>query len=98
MTLVSALVMQDIGAGHTHGFNIVDVTGYPTGTVSPAVPAGARRLRAIHWEAEYLATGEGRPARRYYEITASGVKALDAALHALRQLDAASRRRPRTAE
>ena len=33
ITLATALVMQAIGAGHCHGFEIVDVTGYPTGTV-----------------------------------------------------------------
>jgi PadR family transcriptional regulator PadR len=93
MTLITALVMQAIGAGHRHGFDIVDVTGYPTGTVYPAL----RRLERdgyvrSHWEAERTATREGRPARRYYELTAAGVKALDAALHALLQLDAPHRR------
>jgi DNA-binding PadR family transcriptional regulator len=99
MTLATTLVMQAIGAGHHHGFDIVDVTGYPTGTVYPAL----RRLERdgyvrSHWESERLATRERRPARCYYELTASGVKALDAALRMLRQLDAASRLRPRTAE
>ncbi len=93
MTLITALVMQAIGAGHRHGFDIVDVTGYPTGTVYPAL----RRLERdgyvrSHWEAERAATREGRPARRYYELTAAGVKALDAALVALHQLDALRRR------
>ena len=97
ITLATALVMQAIGAGHCHGFEIVDVTGYPTGTVYPAL----RRLERdgyvrSRWEAERTATREGRPARRYYELTASGVTALDAALHTLMKLDAA-RLRPRTA-
>src|SRR5438094_10135106 len=93
MTLATALVMQAIGAGHRHGFDIVDVTGYPTGTVYPAL----RRLERdgyvrSHWEPERTATREGRPARRYYELTAAGVKALDAALDALRQLEASRSR------
>jgi len=97
ITLVTALVMQAIGAGHCHGFDIVEVTGYPTGTVYPAL----RRLErdgyvTSHWEHERTATREGRPARRYYELTASGVKALDAALQLLRRLDAASRLNPGT--
>jgi DNA-binding PadR family transcriptional regulator len=92
ITLVTALVMQAIGAGHCHGFDIVEVTGYPTGTVYPAL----RRLErdgyvTSHWEPERTATREGRPARRYYKLTASGVTALDAALQLLRRLDAASR-------
>jgi DNA-binding PadR family transcriptional regulator len=41
------------------------------------------------WEAERTAARDGRPARRYYELTASGVKALEAALDTLQQLDAA---------
>jgi PadR family transcriptional regulator, regulatory protein PadR len=98
MTLATTLVMQAIGAGHCHGFDIVDVAGYPTGTVYPAL----RRLERngyvrSRWESERLAASEGRPARRSYELTASGVKALDAALRIMRQLDAASLR-PRTAE
>jgi DNA-binding PadR family transcriptional regulator len=93
MTLITALVMQAIGAGHRHGFDIVDVTGSPTGTVYPAL----RRLERdgyvrSHWEAERIATREGRPARRYYELTAAGVKALEAALGALRQLEASRTR------
>jgi DNA-binding PadR family transcriptional regulator len=92
ITLVTALVMQAIGAGHCHGFDIVEVTGYPTGTIYPAL----RRLErdgyvTSHWEPERTATREGRPARRYYKLTASGVTALDAALQLLRRLDAASR-------
>jgi len=99
MTLATTLVMQAIGAGHRHGFDIVDVTGFPTGTVYPALRRLERDgLVRSQWEAERTATREGRPARRYYELTATGVKALDAALHTLRRLDAASRLRPRTAE
>src|SRR5437899_13099071 len=97
ITLVTALVMQAIGAGHCHGFDIVEVTGYPTGTIYPAL----RRLErdgyvTSHWEPQRTATREGRPARRYYELTASGVKALDSALQLLRRLDAASRLNPAT--
>ena len=90
ITLATALVMQAIGAGHCHGFEIVDVTGYPTGTVYPAL----RRLERdgyvrSKWENERAASREGRPARRYYELTASGVKALDAGLETLRHFEAA---------
>jgi PadR family transcriptional regulator, regulatory protein PadR len=89
MTLATTLVMQAIGAGHRHGFDIVEVTGYPTGTVYPAL----RRLERdgyvrSRWEAERTATRDGRPARRYYELTASGVKALEAAVDTVNQLNA----------
>src|SRR5213594_83375 len=89
MTLATTLVMQAIGAGHRHGFDIVEVTGYPTGTVYPAL----RRLERdgyvrSRWEDDRSARRDGRPARRYYELTASGVKALEAAVDTLQQLDA----------
>jgi len=89
MTLATTLVMQAIGAGHRHGFDIVDVTGYPTGTVYPAL----RRLERdgyvrSRWEDDRSARRDGRPARRYYELTASGVKALAAAVDTLNQLNA----------
>ena len=81
--------MQAIAGGHRHGFEIVDITGYPTGTVYPAL----RRLEHAgfvrsHWESEAAAAREARPARRYYELTAAGEKALAVALDALRTLDA----------
>ena len=89
MTFITALVMQAIGAGHRHGFEIVDVTGSPTGTVYPAL----RRLERdgyvrSRWEDERAANRQGRPARRYYELTAAGVRALDEALDALRKMEA----------
>jgi PadR family transcriptional regulator len=90
MTLATTLVMQAIGAGHRHGFDIVEVTGYPTGTVYPAL----RRLERdgyvrSRWEAARAAAHDGRPARRYYELTASGAKALDNAVETLHQLNSA---------
>ena len=93
MTLITALVMQAIGAGHRHGFDIVDVTGYPTGTVYPAL----RRLERdgfvrSRWEDERAANRQGRPARRYYELTAAGVRALDEAIDALKKMEAARSR------
>jgi len=89
MTLATTLVMQAIGAGHRHGFDIVEVTGYPTGTIYPAL----RRLERdgyvrSRWEDDRSARRDGRPARRYYELTASGVKALEAAVETLNQLNA----------
>lgn len=87
MTLATALVLQAIHRGHRHGFEIMDVTGYPTGTVYPAL----RRLEHAgfvrsEWEREHVATREARPQRRYYEITAAGARALDGALEPMRSL------------
>jgi PadR family transcriptional regulator, regulatory protein PadR len=87
ITLATALVMEAIAGGHRHGFEIVDVTGYPTGTVYPAL----RRLERAgfvrsQWEPEHEAAREARPARRYYQLTAAGERALDSALDTLRRL------------
>jgi PadR family transcriptional regulator, regulatory protein PadR len=89
MTLATALVLQAIARGHRYGFEIVDVTGYPTGTVYPAL----RRLEHegyLHsrWETEQRAFSEARPQRRYYEITSAGSRALAEAIDRLHLLHA----------
>src|SRR2546427_10157537 len=80
ITLATALVLQAIARGHRFGFEIVDVTGYPTGTVYPAL----RRLEHAgfvrsEWEREQVAARDARPQRRHYEITAAGMRAPDGA-------------------
>ena len=87
MTLTTALVLQAIARGHRFGFEIVDVTGYPTGTVYPVL----RRLEHAglvrsEWEREQIAARDGRPQRRYYEISPAGTRALDNALEPMRSL------------
>jgi DNA-binding PadR family transcriptional regulator len=87
MTLATTLVLQAIARGHRFGFDIVELTGFPTGTVYPAL----RRLEHAgfvrsEWERERVATRDGRPQRRYYEITAAGSRALESALEPMRTL------------
>jgi DNA-binding PadR family transcriptional regulator len=87
MTFATALVLHAIARGHRFGFEIVDRTGLPTGTVYPAL----RRLEHAglvrsEWEREQLASRDARPQRRYYEITTAGTRALDAALEPMRAL------------
>jgi PadR family transcriptional regulator, regulatory protein PadR len=77
LTYTSGLVLEAIAAGHRYGFDVMDVTGLPSGTVYPAM----RKLERIgmvrsSWEQDKTAWREQRPARRYYEITASGAEAL----------------------
>ena len=99
LTYPTALVLQALARGYHYGFDIMDATALPSGTVYPILRRLDREaLVTARWEASRLAQREQRPARRYYELTATGVKALDAALHTLRQLDAASLLRPGTAE
>ena len=99
MTLAATLVLQAIARGHRFGFEIVDVTGGATGTVYPAL----RRLEHAgyvrsEWERLQVASRDGRPQRRYYEITAAGARALDGALEPMRALHAVHRLAPRGAK
>ena len=87
ITLATALVLQAIARGHRYGFEIVDVSGYPTGTVYPVL----RRLEHAgfvrsEWEREDIASRAARPQRRYYEITGAGTRALHGALEPMRSL------------
>jgi PadR family transcriptional regulator, regulatory protein PadR len=73
LTYPTALVLQALLDGHHHGFDIMEVTGLPSGTVYPIL----RRLDAegcvrSKWERQAVAQKEQRPPRRYYELTAGG--------------------------
>ena len=77
LTHTSALILQTIGAGYRYGFDIMETTGLPSGTVYPAL----RRLEEqvlIHssWEKASKAQAEQRPPRKYYRLTAAGERAL----------------------
>ncbi len=99
MTLVTSAVLHAIAQGHRFGFEIVDVTGYPTGTVYPAL----RRLEHAgyvrsEWEHDRIASREARPQRRYYEITAAGRRAADGALEPIRSLSGLRTLSPKAAK
>jgi PadR family transcriptional regulator, regulatory protein PadR len=69
----AALILKAISLGYCFGFDIMEVTGLPSGTVYPALRRLERDgLAASRWEAESTATADQRPARRYYEITKAG--------------------------
>ena len=87
------LVLQALASHHRHGFDIMDATGLASGTVYPILNRlEETRLARSAWENPRIAQREGRPPRRYYEITAAGVTALD---EATRRMAALARRRPR---
>lgn len=80
LTYVTGVVLQCIARGHRYGFDIMDASGLPDGTVYPAL----RRLEAVgylraSWEDAEVAHAEGRPSRRYYDLTAEGERALGSA-------------------
>jgi PadR family transcriptional regulator PadR len=98
LSIASLSVLQAIATGFEYGFDILDHTGLPSGTVYPALSRLERDgyLRSA-WEDEQEAHAEGRPARRYYRVTAPGTRALDEALTYYRGL-MATPLRPRPQE
>ena len=73
LTLPTAVVLEALASGHQYGFDVMDATGLPSGTVYPML----RRLEKeglvrAGWEAAHVAQDEQRPPRRYYELTADG--------------------------
>ena len=61
-----AMVLKALSLGYQFGFEIMDVTGLPSGTVYPALRRLERDgLVTSNWEAEDAALKESRPARRY---------------------------------
>jgi len=77
LTYPTALILQALVNGYEYGFDIMDATGLPSGTVYSAL----RRLEAAgyvssDWEDAKQAQQEQRPPRRNYVIRARGEEAL----------------------
>jgi PadR family transcriptional regulator, regulatory protein PadR len=92
LTYPVALVLAALAAGHRYGFDIMEVTGLPSGTVYPLL----RRLESgayvvAQWEGEEPAQREGRPQRRYYSITDAGRELLARARSRFATVDAGLR-------
>jgi DNA-binding PadR family transcriptional regulator len=69
----AALILKALSLGHCFGFDVMEVTGLPSGTVYPALRRLERdELVESKWEPEKEATANQRPARRYYEVTHEG--------------------------
>ncbi len=79
MGLAAVRVLNAIASGIEYGFDIIDATGLPSGTVYPALSRHERDgfVRSF-WEDSAKAHHDGRPPRRYYRITAEGRRALEA--------------------
>ena len=77
LSFTGLFVLQALAQGHGFGFDIMEITGLPSGTIYPAL----RRLEALElvrsdWEDEKRAHKSGRPRRRYYELTPAGKRRL----------------------
>ncbi len=75
-----AIILKALSLGYQFGFDIMEVTGLPSGTVYPALRRLERDgLVSSSWEAEEQAVKEQRPARRYYTLSKQGREAESAA-------------------
>ena len=81
ITYPTAIVLLAVSRGVRYGFDIMDASGLPSGTVYPILrrleDAGILRSK---WEAESRSRDEQRPPRRYYQVTGAGARALNEAL------------------
>jgi PadR family transcriptional regulator PadR len=85
LSLSATVVLQAVANGYGYGFDVMDATGLPSGTVYPAL----RRMEASglvrsKWESAAAAQREQRPARKYYDVTRSGQLALAEAVERYR--------------
>ena len=87
LSVPAVSVLQAIANGFEYGFDVIDNTGLPSGTVYPALSRLERDgfVRSA-WEDERQAHRDGRPARRYYRITAQGARTLEESLAYYRTL------------
>ena len=80
MTYPTAAVLMAIRHGHRYGFDVMDATGLPDGTVYPILRRLERRGALVGaWEDGEAARREMRPARRYYALTPAGELVADEA-------------------
>ncbi|HSC26732.1 MAG TPA: PadR family transcriptional regulator [Vicinamibacterales bacterium] len=87
-TYSTALVLQALARGCHHGFDIMDATDLPSGTVYPILRRLDREgLVASRWEKQSEAQRAQRPPRRYYRLTAAGETLLAQVAERFRALD-----------
>ena len=98
LSFASTVVLHAVAGGSAYGFDLIDVTGLPGGTVYPALTRLERDGCLVSdWEDAAAAHAGKRPPRRYYRITTDGVRALNEALeryHALRPVKSVRGIRP----
>ena len=81
LSIPTVSVLNALAGGVKYGFHVIDATGLPSGTVYPVLSRLERDgMVKSTWEDETGAHAEGRPARRYYKVTAAGEKALREAM------------------
>ena len=87
MSYGAAAILHAIATGQQFGFDIMEATGLTSGTVYPTLERlEAGGLLNSTWEDAAAAHREGRPARRYFRLTARGAEALASALERYKAL------------
>ncbi len=98
LSVAALTVLHAVARGTVHGFDIIDGTGLPGGTVYPALSRLERDgFVSSAWEDVQIARAERRPPRRYYRATPLGVRTLNEALgrlHALKPVRPVRASRP----
>jgi DNA-binding PadR family transcriptional regulator len=85
MSGTTVAVLAALAHGISYGFDIMDATGLPSGTVYPILARlESRGLAESDWEDPQAHREEGRPARKYYRITAVGRRTLATELERFR--------------
>jgi PadR family transcriptional regulator PadR len=92
LSFSATVILQAVASGYQYGFDIMDMTGLPGGTVYPAL----RRLGDMgyvvsKWEKQEIAQREQRPPRKYYEMTREGKDAVAEAVKRYRVLEKGTR-------
>ena len=77
LSFAATAILQAVANRYGYGFEIMDATGLPSGTVYPAL----RRMEAgglitSRWESATIAQREQRPPRKYYDLSRTGQSAL----------------------
>ena len=88
LTYATTTILHAVSNGYSYGFDIIDITGMPGGTVYPAL----RRLEdagylTSTWEKERVAQAAPRPRRKYYALTRAGREALADAVKRFRLIE-----------
>jgi PadR family transcriptional regulator PadR len=73
LSYAALFVLQALSQGYRYGFDIMDATSLPSGTVYPALRRLERTgLVSSSWEDDGKARKANRPRRRNYQLTAAG--------------------------
>lgn len=92
MSVPAVAVLRAVADGRQYGFDIMDSTRLPSGTVYPIlsrfVDSG---LLKCAWEPAALAHRDKRPPRKYYTMTSLGQRELATALTRLEALTGSTR-------